>query len=453
MRGRSGERGVAAVLFALFLVAILSSASLAVDLGSARQLDRRVQSAADASALAAAQELPLRLDGTDAGIARAEAAAYAARNLHGPSAVATPVPCPVGAGDVALNTACFTSGPSSIVVETPYAVGGQPLAARHFIAVSICEDTPTWFAATIGLRSPRICERAVARRYQAALSYGRGLVTVDPQACPGLTVDGAAEVRIVSEGGVFVDATCEGSVTAAGSAWTLAAATLSTAGALQVSCDPSKCMPTLPPPLTGQPPIGDPLQGLPEPPEPPEPAAAASCVQTATEEVTCTPGRYPTGGAHRFGSSSTKRLVLSPGIHWFPDGVDFGNLHVRVAEGTDPETGAGVLVFSDAGPVDVGGNGRVELGTGPTAGTWKGVGVYSGRGNASLVKITGNTGMAIGSIYVPDGPLEIGGSSRWDITGMVVAARTRLFGKMDLHIDPQEPASAAPPVEDLGLER
>ena len=65
--------------------------------------------------------------------------------------------------------------------------------------------------------------------------------------------------------------------------------------------------------------------------------------------------------------------MVAPGIHWFPSGVDFGNLAIPVALGTSPETGEGVLLSTDSGPVNVGGNGQVLLGSGPTAGTHQGL--------------------------------------------------------------------------------
>src|SRR5579875_2224287 len=58
LRVRAGEeRGVVLILVAILLTAILASAALAIDLGSFYQAQTRAQSAADAAALAAAQDL------------------------------------------------------------------------------------------------------------------------------------------------------------------------------------------------------------------------------------------------------------------------------------------------------------------------------------------------------------------------------------------------------------
>lgn len=451
-----GERGVTAVLFALFLVVLLTTAALVVDLGSSRQIARRIQSSGDAAALAAAQELALRSDGADAPIARSVAAGYAARNLHGGGAVATPVTCPPGSGAVEANTACYESAGSSIVVETPVSVPDQPLAARHFIAVRICEDTPTYFAATVGLRAPRVCDEAVARRYQAGLNYGRGLLTVDPEACPGFEVQGDSDVNIFSGGGVFVDAACDTAMIGTGAKWKLTASHISMVGAYDFNaCSDSSCTGG-DPPLVHQPPVGDPLRDL-EPP--PRPLTPASCVVSAGE-TRCSPGYYV--DAPRDFGSGNGAVVLEPGIHWFAYGVDFGNLQVRVEgpESLDPEdgsgpglgTGLGALVYADTGTIDLSGNGEVDL-TPPTTGTYEGISIFTGRGNVSPAKVTGTTGSTIGTIYTPDATLVLGGSTGWTVTGMVVASKVTVFGNLTLQIDPDEPAAALPPVEDLGLER
>jgi Flp pilus assembly protein TadG len=57
-RSASDERGQVLVMFVVFLVGILATAALVVDVGHIFQLRRHLQASADAAALAAAQELP-----------------------------------------------------------------------------------------------------------------------------------------------------------------------------------------------------------------------------------------------------------------------------------------------------------------------------------------------------------------------------------------------------------
>jgi hypothetical protein len=325
------------------------------------------------------------------------------------------------------------------------------------VSVTVCEDTPTYFAATVGLEAPRVCRQAVARRYQAGLSHGRGLLTVDPEACPGLEIQGSSDVKIDSAGGVFVDSSCGTAMEGTGAKWTLSASVISMVGDFAFNaCKEDTCTLSRTP-LVRQPPVGDPLRDL---PAPPKPGTAAVC-HTSGSEIRCRPG-YHDDSPKKFGNGNLT-VVLEPGIHWFSNGVEFGSLDVRVADApvsTDPDgadgaglgTGTGALLYVDRGSFDLSGNGTVDLRP-PTAGTYEGISIFTGRDNLAVAKITGNTGSRVGTIYTPEAKLELGGNTGWTVTGMVVAARTSLFGTMDLRIDPKEPASAQPPVEDLGLER
>jgi hypothetical protein len=71
------ERGLVVVWLAIMMVVLLGIAALVLDLGHARETKREVQNAADAAALGAAQDLPVR------SAADAEAKSLAATNLSG----------------------------------------------------------------------------------------------------------------------------------------------------------------------------------------------------------------------------------------------------------------------------------------------------------------------------------------------------------------------------------
>lgn len=76
------ERGQAAVLTVIFLVAILGAVALVLDVGSWFREQRDTQVAADAAALAAAQELPY-----DTALADARVSSYLAKNRGGTAQV------------------------------------------------------------------------------------------------------------------------------------------------------------------------------------------------------------------------------------------------------------------------------------------------------------------------------------------------------------------------------
>jgi len=81
-RGR-GDEGIAFVLAAVSMVALLIMVAFAVDLGNARQIKRQAQATADAAALAGAGTL--REGGSDAEVA-ATVKLYATRNFDVPVA-------------------------------------------------------------------------------------------------------------------------------------------------------------------------------------------------------------------------------------------------------------------------------------------------------------------------------------------------------------------------------
>ena len=78
-RSGSGEDGLALVLCALVLIALLAMSALVVDIGNASQIRRQAQNTADAAALAGAQDLP------DGAAAVASVKDYAAENLDIPT--------------------------------------------------------------------------------------------------------------------------------------------------------------------------------------------------------------------------------------------------------------------------------------------------------------------------------------------------------------------------------
>ena len=86
-----GEDGQSIVLVALGLTVIIGLCALVVDVGSWYREQRHVQIAADAAALAAAQDLP------NTGVATATASSYASNNVSGLNSWTPTFPCGGGA--------------------------------------------------------------------------------------------------------------------------------------------------------------------------------------------------------------------------------------------------------------------------------------------------------------------------------------------------------------------
>jgi len=118
------ERGQAAVLTVVFLVAILGMAALVLDVGSWFRAQRETQAAADAAALAAAQALP-----ESPGDADVLAASYVGKN---------------GAG---TSTVTFSS----------------KLLPNDTVKVTVERNAPGFFAKLFGIDSVQVGASAVAR--------------------------------------------------------------------------------------------------------------------------------------------------------------------------------------------------------------------------------------------------------------------------------------------------
>jgi Flp pilus assembly protein TadG len=103
-RFRREQRGAVLVIVAAAMMGMIGMAALAIDAGSWYQVQRRAQSAADAAALAGAQDLP-----TSTTAARADAIAYAATDL--PGAPAPTVTFPTG---TSIKVVIATTAPSFI---------------------------------------------------------------------------------------------------------------------------------------------------------------------------------------------------------------------------------------------------------------------------------------------------------------------------------------------------
>jgi hypothetical protein len=96
-RSAAEERGAVLVMFACFLPVLLMFVALVVDVGAAFLMKRHLQSAVDAAALAAAQELPNTVDAE--GVANEYSASDGGRNVRTSLPVVTTVvsfPEPVG---------------------------------------------------------------------------------------------------------------------------------------------------------------------------------------------------------------------------------------------------------------------------------------------------------------------------------------------------------------------
>jgi Flp pilus assembly protein TadG len=138
MRKRGRERGQILPVVALALVALLGISAFAIDVGYAYYAKRQLQSAADAAALAGAQDLP------SVTTAKATAASYASANT------------PVNLASVAYTytTSCTATALAG--------VGCSAATNPNNLTVTATASTNTWFAKIFGVNSFSVKARANA---------------------------------------------------------------------------------------------------------------------------------------------------------------------------------------------------------------------------------------------------------------------------------------------------
>jgi Flp pilus assembly protein TadG len=141
------ERGVVLVLVAIMMTVFLGMAALAIDVGYFYQQQRQAQSAADAAALAGAQDLP-----GSATNATSEAKTYVASNMPGVPQVYT----------------CTTPATPGVCITTPYSSNSKQ------IQVTVTQNVPTLFGQIFGINSTNVSATAVAANTQSTLCAAPG---------------------------------------------------------------------------------------------------------------------------------------------------------------------------------------------------------------------------------------------------------------------------------------
>jgi Flp pilus assembly protein TadG len=123
------ESGQALVLIAVILTGLVGMAALVVDVGSWYHADRKLQTAADAGALAGAQHLP-----TDQGTATTVARDYAQRNYSGIPSPAVTFP---SAGEIDVRATANTPGFFARVISSAFSSVQVKAHARAAVSVPL----------------------------------------------------------------------------------------------------------------------------------------------------------------------------------------------------------------------------------------------------------------------------------------------------------------------------
>jgi hypothetical protein len=401
------------------MLLMLGIAALAVDIGFARTERLDLQNAADAAALAGAFELP-----DDADLARDTAAEYAFLGVS--------IPQPGGSA-CGADTECFTAGPLTVRVTSPYSKPGSTVPAAQAIRVQICSDSPTFFGKVLGASSVGVCGDAVA-----ASGPGGPACVLCVLGGNGTTLSNVGVGRLTVRGGnIGVNSNAPDAVRVTGSGG------ISTDGEFGINGGASAPPGALSPEPTHQDPIDDPLADLPVPVLAGSPAPRVSINGKA--DVTLSPGIYS-----EIVSSSSGQITLQPGVYVVTQGI-------RLSKSSDPGkfslVAHGVTVyFACAGyptpcsPGQVGADltmsGATTVSwTPPSSGPYQGVSIFSDRNNAASITLVGSSGSSFaGAIYARSGTLRLSGNSGTSttMTSTIVVGALEKSGTSSVDLDYDE---------------
>ena len=213
------------LLVSIGLVVLLGMAALAVDIGDLWTTRRLMQSAADAGAVAGADEITI--GGTSSAITTAAKDA-ASRN---------------GFADGGIRAGAS----ATITVEVHNPPTSGPFAANsNAVQVDVSETQPTYFMKVLGFSSVPVATTATA----VTLGSGSCIYSLDPAASGAITVGGTATVT--SSCGLYDDSSSSSALTVSGGG-TITAPLVGVVGGTNINGGGSS------PPTTGIAQFGDPL--------------------------------------------------------------------------------------------------------------------------------------------------------------------------------------------------
>jgi hypothetical protein len=383
---RNTEKGAILPLFAILLPALVGALGLAVDTGSMYDETRRMQTAADAAAIAAAQELRvLNFSGY-----QTAAVTDASLNGYAPDADI----------DVEINRPP-TTGPRS--------------GNSAFVEVLIRREAPTYFMGIFVDHGASLTARAVAGVEPADSC----IYALNPDEADSFDAGGSSHVQL-DDCGIYVNSDHDAAAVATGSS-NVSAASISVVGG-------SEGTGFYPEPFTGVPAQVDPLAEF-------EPPPWGTCDYTKqiiiSEAATLDPGVYCGGLV----ATAQSNVTFNPGVYVIMGGglTGHGGAHLAGDEVT--------FVFTEQNgkPYD-----GIWLNAGvstdlnaPTIGPWKGILFYQDPEVTSSRNsiLSGTASMELsGVIYFPTTEIQFSGTfggQGQDI--MVIADKVQFDGNSTFH--------------------
>ena len=369
-----GDRGVVLAMFALLIAGLLIVATIAIDFGRGAVAGRRAQAAVDASALAAAQDLPT------SATAVATAATYAAYNMGLSS---------FGTGSACGSATCFSAGGWSLTITTPYQGNVSQINVR------VCGSVASAFGGLIGRPTVNVCSSASARVRTGSVRQGADVVTLAPSGSNSLTCSGSCAL---SGGSVVVNSTDSKGLTVSGGG-TITVDTIAV-GASTVNGVSSPANVT----------CGDNIYGTGScPTKGSATADPYANLQPPTMPTTHYPGGSYTGtiqpGVYDGSLNvSSTTATFAPGVYWLTNGLN--------ASGSSRISGDHVLFYVAGGKFTLSGGTIGSFTTLQDGSAWSDMLIFQARTNTNTMTLSGGSGLDLdGTVYNPAGATSITGGS------------------------------------------
>ncbi len=375
------------VLIVISLAVLIAIVGLANDIGYAWRAKLKMQSAADAAAVAGADALFM-----GGGVSPAAAA----------QAVATQNGFTNGSG-TAIN-----SNPVTVTVNNPPSSGPNSGNANA-VEVVVSQPQPTYFLAAVGFGSLPVSARAVA----AVNSSANCMYALNPTASGalsmgsnstinstcGLLLNSASSSALIGNSGAVISAPSLGIV--GNKSWR--------GGAL-----PSNT-------TTGVAAVADPLAYI------ATPSPAGSCTSLGAMGPNATvsiPAGYYCGLTVR---SNTVVNLTSSGTYSF-DGT------INLASNT-ALNGTGVTLYFKSGSLSMSSNTILNL-SAPTSGTYSGIVIFQDRADSTPLSLSSNSGMSLtGAVYAPAANLTLASNAFADVYSIMIASTITIASNSTINLN------------------
>lgn len=404
---REKRPGHIVVFMALMITVLVGVAAIAIDGGVIQDNVQKLQAAADASALAGAEEL-FRKWQTDAGLdiggsAKAAAVALAARNGYsndGIDSIITPNDWTTGLNGQGMGIGNVTVQHGVFIPP----ISGDHVGRAGYVEVVIQYNQKRNFSSIYGTQRIPARARAVAEGGWKAGTMG--ILLLDPTSSGALTVVGNGVMSVVGAPLIVDSNAADGGVTTGSGTVSVSSNTeMDFSGSPGVSGSGSWIGPI----MTNQTPVPDPLLYLPEPT--PSGATSYKKVNAAGNQVvTVSPGAYD-GGIKISGQAT---LIMQPGIYYMVGGgFSF--------TGQGSLTALGVMIVnlpqSSSDIININGTGAINMSPMDT-GIYRGILLWQQRSSTNTINVTGNGSSNIsGTFYAAHGNLNVSGNGSQDVLG------------------------------------